>query len=241
MQDWADRFLKDGCLVIDRLFASSMIDAAHDLFNRQYEDVDFDALETAYRVDEGRYHLPVPMEGVLAEDALLAHPMIVATMAALLGEDCRIDSLTFVVSLPGAPDQRVHRDHRSLFCETAVSSASLPPYAITLSIPLVDLDPECGTTRLWPGSHAVPSDGDALPEGSQAPIEPMLQRGGCHLMDYRLWHQGMANRSKAPRPILYATYVRPWFTDADNFARHAKLDLPEGGQLGSGVSKLLRR
>src|SRR5206468_13062791 len=49
--------------------------------------------------------------------------------------------------------------------------------------------------------------------------------GGCYFMDYRLWHQGAANRSDRPRPVLYIIYARPWFTDLVNFGKHARLRL----------------
>jgi hypothetical protein len=44
-------------------------------------------------------------------------------------------------------------------------------------------------------------------------------------MDYRLWHQGAANRSNRPRPVLYIIYTRSWFTDLVNFRKHARLRL----------------
>ena len=35
-------------------------------------------------------------------------------------------------------------------------------------------------------------------------------------MDYRLFHQGMGNRSQTIRPMLFCAYHRPWFKDYTN-------------------------
>ena len=43
--------------------------------------------------------------------------------------------------------------------------------------------------------------------------------GSAVLFDYRLHHRGLANRSTSgeSRPLLYLTFGRSWFTDAENF------------------------
>ena len=42
--------------------------------------------------------------------------------------------------------------------------------------------------------------------------------GDAILFDYRVLHRGRANASDRPRPLLYFTYARPWFTDATNYS-----------------------
>jgi hypothetical protein len=43
--------------------------------------------------------------------------------------------------------------------------------------------------------------------------------------DYRLFHFGGANRSARRRPVAYAVYARPWFSDRHNFPRHRDASL----------------
>ena len=42
--------------------------------------------------------------------------------------------------------------------------------------------------------------------------------GDAILFDYRVLHRGLANTSAKPRPLLYFTYGRAWFTDATNYS-----------------------
>ena len=50
--------------------------------------------------------------------------------------------------------------------------------------------------------------------------------GDALLFDCRVWHGGTANRSGAPRPVLYNSYQRPWFRDQVNFAQQEPLVIP---------------
>jgi hypothetical protein len=53
----------------------------------------------------------------------------------------------------------------------------------------------------------------------QPQFDPVADVGDCLLVDYRLLHMGMANRSDNVRPILYNIYQRPWFRDSKNYAK----------------------
>jgi len=53
------------------------------------------------------------------------------------------------------------------------------------------------------GSHGVDADKVTEYQDSVVPV------GSCLLMDYRLLHCGLSNRSGKERPILYNVYCRP--------------------------------
>jgi ectoine hydroxylase-related dioxygenase (phytanoyl-CoA dioxygenase family) len=57
--------------------------------------------------------------------------------------------------------------------------------------------------------------------------DPYANVGDCLLMDYRLYHAGLANKSDKVRPILYITYFRPWFKDFVNYHKHPSLLIDE--------------
>jgi ectoine hydroxylase-related dioxygenase (phytanoyl-CoA dioxygenase family) len=94
------------------------------------------------------------------------------------------------------------------------------PYALNVAIPLVDLTPETGTTKLFPGSHNRSWSEDQFEL-------PYIARGGCYLVDYRLSHQGTENRGAAERPIVYLVYARPWFTDIKNYGENVRINIAE--------------
>jgi len=123
-----------------------------------------------------------------------------------------------VVSHPGAEDQHVHSDGGSLFGDSPLEPL-LPPYAITVIVPLVDMNSETGTTRVWPGSHRMTKED--LDHAD--PDDPVVSKGSILLMDYRLQHGGLANRSTGPRPILSLVFARPWFRDVVNFEKQPPL------------------
>ena len=222
----AELFRKNGYLAIKRLFDPALIDALRGEFERQFGALA--ALEgrsaTFKNVGERRLMLPVKLEGRFLDPALYANPHLTALLGALLGRDHLIDNFTCVTALPGAGAQRLHADHPDLFPESAELRERLGPYSITVAIPLVDLTPETGTTRVFPGSHRGPA-GDN-------PALPYVARGGCFLMDYRLRHHGTENGSPGQRPIVYIVYARPWFTDANNFRRWPRINI-DGADLAS--------
>ena len=93
----------------------------------------------------------------------------------------------------------------------------LPPYAVTLCVPLCDLTEDNGPTALYPGSHRaalrakVPNEARLKRQfKAQAMTGPL---GDCFLFDYRLFHCGLPNFSREPRPILMLVFTRAWFRD----------------------------
>jgi hypothetical protein len=218
---FAERFAEQGWLRINGLFPRELVDAARAGYDDQFETLvtprEGHRGYTHADGDDKRFILTPRLTGAMLDPALWANPLVMAILAPLLGNDLLIDNLTIVTAFPGARDQQLHRDHAPLFPEQPQVGAGLNPYAITLVIPLIDLDEHTGTTRLVTGSHRGIAEG---------PSEfPLVQRGDCFLMDYRLAHLGTANRSDRARPMLFIVYTRPWFTDIRNLKRQERLRL----------------
>ena len=114
---------------------------------------------------------------------------------------------------------------------------------VTCFVPLVDVHRRNGPTELRPGSHAagdVYAFGRWLDAGDPrvACVAPELRAGEVLLFDYRVSHRGRANRSDAPRPVMYIVYsVRPGVRDRHNFLawwpamrpQHAPAAPPQSG------------
>lgn len=218
-----ESYAERGCLVIERMFDPALIDAARAEYQAQYDRFDPANLPLHMNVGEGRLHLPLTLRGALLDPGLYAHPLLLMILSSLLRTPFVIDNFTCVTALPGAGEQKIHRDHAPIFHERGTLAANLPPYAITVAIPLIDLDEETGTTKLFPGSMAEDGGADGSPPSFTEETCPYVPRGGCFMMDYRLWHRGMANRSDRDRPILYVVYAREWFTDIVNFKKHSRM------------------
>lgn len=145
--------------------------------------------EDALKVGSRRFMLTVEMEAPFLDEALYANPLVLPVLQQLLGPDLVLGSFASVTSLPGAKEQHLHRDNPLLFGPAL--NRFLPPHAINLFIPLREFNKTNGTTRLMPGSHLKPDE-----EGKLSPaLDPVVPLGCGLLVDYRLFHQGTANRS----------------------------------------------
>ena len=97
---------------------------------------------------------------------------------------------------------------------------------VTVFCPLVDVtvDPRNGT-ELLPDSH-----NGAVPEGGTATsIRPALAAGEILMFDYRCWHRGLANKSRAARPVVYLAYRLGGAMDELNTAPSDAPSLRGGG------------
>lgn len=173
----------------------------------------------------GRYAAVVPFEGPFLDPAFYANPAVLAMIGALLGEGACIGSLEAVVAEPGAGRQHQHVDGPLRF-DRMVGGAKrryrgdlsdLPPYAVTLCVPLCDVTEENGPTAIWPGSHRTALR--ARPPGGRQvdrefPEERLTGKLGLsYFFDYRVFHGGTPNFTAEARPFLMFVFVRPWFRD----------------------------
>jgi hypothetical protein len=224
----AELFLRNGCLIVRNAFEPKLIETLQREFtggySRYFQDRHF---PDALRVGDKRTMITLRVENTFNTPGFYANPRIFSLLRYLLGDAMIMGSMGAVCSLPGAGWQHQHRDHANIFDSTMVYPggdacyASLPPYAITVVVPLVSLNEATGSTRLWPGSH-LKLDRNALDGES---LDPMVEPGDCYLMDYRLMHGGMPNRSQLVRPIIYNVYYRPWFRDCQNYPLQAPLSM----------------
>ena len=243
-----EAFHQYGCVLLRGVFDSASVDALQHEFHDRYGMYDADQMAAqaelpapnpVYWVGERRYEITPPMGGVFGDPRLFANPLLRGLLHSLLGETMRLSGLTLVVSYPGAAPQHTHRDHPLLFDDPQILR-SLPPYAINVAVPLIDVDHDTGPTGIWLGSQHWPNEGDADP--ASMTVEP-FRRGDCLLLDYRTLHAGVPNRGTVPRPIVYMVYARTWFFDEINHPMRPSLGmtLEEYNNLPDDVKLLAAR
>ena len=173
----------------------------------------------------GRYAAVLPFEGPFLDPKFYANRPLIEMLSSLLGADYCIGSLEAVVSMPLSNRQHQHIDGPIRFDRSIARKkrgypgdlSDLPPYAVTLCVPLCDVDEENGPTALWPGSHRTALR--ARPPGESAilrgfPEEHMVgEFGRSFLFDFRTFHGGMPNLSREPRPLLMFVFTRSWYRD----------------------------
>jgi len=202
-------FRKDGALIVEEIFDSAVIVRARQVFGETYAQFCSEREDVA-RVGGQRFMMTVNMEPPFDDPQLFANPYLLPILSAALDNHFVIGAFGVVCALPTAPAQHVHDDGGNLFQRPDLDRL-LPAAAITVVIPLLEMNAVNGTTALWLASHR--DSGAINTEAS----EPVVREGSCMLWDFRLKHGGTANRGPFPRPLLYLTYCRRWFLDHLNF------------------------
>jgi len=114
-----------------------------------------------------------------------------------------------IISVPGAPAQKFHRDSRLPI------SWVLPSHRLfNVFVPLVNISQDDVGTQFLPGSHLMFSDKRLDLDIGEAPAWPA---GGIILFDFRLLHRGLEHMGGSARPYAYAVLGTGWARDDKNF------------------------
>ncbi|WP_181443574.1 phytanoyl-CoA dioxygenase family protein [Porphyrobacter sp. YT40] len=175
-----------------------------------------DATADKLFVSTGRFYTAVEIGDALARRDVLLPAAVEGVLTAALGPDFVFDSWGVINALPGAEEQHWHRDGGILFPGHPLENM-LPATAVTLAIPLVEMNDETGTTGFARRTHRA-GDHPEVPD-----YEPRVPVGDALLWDYRVFHKGMTNRSAIARPLIYATLCRDWWSDTQNHEGQARL------------------
>lgn len=139
-----------GFLIIEGLYEESFIDGLNNYFRKKYsayfEDKDY---SDALSVGDKRNMVSIGLDGPFNDPLFYGHPLMRPLFERLLGKDYILDSLDAVISLPGATLQQLHSDGGDLFDDNMKSSITIPAYAITMGIPLIEMNTTTGTTRMF--------------------------------------------------------------------------------------------
>ena len=218
----------DGALILEQIIDPALVLEAKEIFAQRYDRyLDGQKHDDALQVGDRRLMITVDLEPPLGRRELFANSWLFSVLRDTFEDDFILDAFGVVCSLPAAPRQHIHQDGGVLFPQAGLNRL-LPLTAVTVAIPLLEMNQTHGTTAIWAGSHRDEARADrarALAEGGE---EPLVREGSCMLWDYRLQHGGTPNRSSVPRPLLYMTYCRPWFTDHKNYRKQAPLRVSKG-------------
>ena len=224
LKEAVEIYTEDGCLLLNNVLSKDYVKTLHTSYIKKYSPYFKDKkFQNALRVGDQRFMVTIKMETPFNSQKVYANPLVYPIIENLLGDECIINGFGSVVSLPDAPDQNTHYDHPALFKEDKESSSKIPSSAITVITPLVELNEKTGTTVMMPKSHRYPQNVNA--DYGLTYDFPTAPLGSVILMDYRLRHYGMANRSGELRPILYNIYSRPWFRDYRNYKKQSALEV----------------
>ena len=210
-------FHRQGALSLKGVFPRDLIQRLKAAYFDEYAVID---KSTRSDVGDGdRYMCAVEIRTPFDHPLLYDSPLLFPVLRSILHNQVIIQSFGIVSSMPGSRQQQIHMDHPDLFKELSGFNKVLPCYALTVAIPLIDLDEQTGTTAIWLESHRDPNLalGQESRNNYEGAILPYPQAGDCVLWDYRTFHSGTENKTSRERPLLYLTVSRPWFDDTANF------------------------
>jgi len=218
----AQEFYKNGALGIKSAFSKTLIQELQAAITKQTGSTEDERIGGWQKIGPERYMSAIRIMPPFNTPEFYANPAVLAVIKALFAQTFKIDSLSAVCSYPGSGLQHIHRDHFSLFQFDNIC-AQLPPYAITVLIPLIDVDMDTGPTAIWEGSHRMIGVMDLMRKLKSKPdltgtSYPITKMGDCYLIDYRLIHAGMPNVTSKARPVMSIVYSRNWFHDSIGYS-----------------------
>ncbi len=232
----AEIYHRYGALMLRDVFPRGLIAACQQAFKEQSNRYR-EAIEQggALRVGDKRFMVTPKMSGAFADPAFFAAPLVLPILRKLLGRNAILGSMTAVASMPGAEEQKLHRDNPPLFEE--LDRRDLPPFLVSVMVPLIQLNHETGGTRIIKRSQTLRSS----EVGDMPSQDPVADLGSCYLMDGNVFHQGMANNSEHIRPVVSLIYQRPWYRDHKNFKKQDPMDISNNtvSNLPSDARKLV--
>ncbi len=154
----------------------------------------------------------------LSDPALIANPLVTSLLSQLLGEDFRCKFVSSDTCLRGSELQAPHRE--------LGTAGEREPRAYIVNVPLARCEKRNGPLEVWPGgSHLWSPDvlerhgvADDVQDGANPRLEEiaralpserlLLEQGSILIRDPGMLHRGTPNRTRRPRTMLTACFLR---------------------------------
>jgi len=210
--------------------------------------------EKNFHAKRGDKRYDVLMPQYLATPDIVANEKVLKLLGnpKVLGPELIALSAGTVIAESGAQTAHYHYDDKFLFGgdsfeNLGIAGGDLPPFAVSMFFPLLNMTKNHGPTEFCMGTNHYPGltrnalvwDERLAKEGTpfreledffygknnECPEKfrraPVVNEGDAVLWDYTITHRGTANLSPDLRAMAYVAYSRPWYRDNSNFADQA--------------------
>ncbi len=144
---------------------------------------------------------------------LIAHPLAVDLVRAVVGPQFLISNFTANIARPGSKSMALHSD-----LSLVIPEPWHDPWAVNIIWCLTDVTFENGATLFVPGSHLWRTRAD-VPADADARLIPFEAKAGSIIvMDGRMWHTSGANITPdQDRALLFGYYTAPFLRPQVNW------------------------
>ncbi len=238
-REYVERFQRDGYVLIEDALPVEFVAAVRHAFMKAMEakvarlglapvkptdgrDKSNDKVKIDFQPEGGnhdlnRWNMHLPTQSEFLHELLIANPVALPVIKALLGPAPVAFLIASDTPYPGSGFQNIHQD--------------FPRFGLTVNVPLVDFTEDNAPLEIWPGSHvrdgvfhtgkADLSEAEIKALVARVPGKRMLIKAGSMLIrDQRMVHRGTANTGTAPRPCLAI-----WYKNLDQY-RITSLTIP---------------
>ncbi|MCX5662804.1 MAG: phytanoyl-CoA dioxygenase family protein [Planctomycetota bacterium] len=210
-RELADRFHRDGCLLVPDVLTPGEVAALTERVDRIFADPRAKTTDTLY----GEWIATRLFEwDTMFRDMLVREPLI-SLVETILGPDCHLIANNFVRNAPGQAIDTFHVDDLLWFplpddLPRYDARTRFPCFLFNVQIPLTDLlTDEFGPTQFVPGSHysgRQPNDPRNPTFEGKGPVSIHCKAGDIYLQHSQVWHRGAPNKSTRTRYLLQQAY-----------------------------------
>ncbi|KAH8815401.1 putative phytanoyl-CoA dioxygenase [Xylogone sp. PMI_703] len=198
-----------------------------------------DAMKLKALGDQGPYNFvrgnlqqnPPPTLEYFHKDIFL-NPIVLHVTSTHLGSPPRWAYSSSNVALPTDPASDIPPQSQPTHSD-AYFEHPTHPFALVISVPLIKMTPENGSTEVWLGTHegfdsrlqeagtSISNAGGGIGDERKAArrkirpeIQPVVKKGSVILRDIRLWHGGKPNLTNEARVMLSMVHFAPWYRNS---------------------------
>jgi hypothetical protein len=158
---------------------------------------------------EGRYEYLMPFKAPFNTSFVYQDERMRSILWDFFGGRFKLELPTIITSKAGSKNQRWHSGNNYLFHP----EERLPPYAVVVGVPLVDVPVERGPTEVCPRKNMRFYQGYTC--AKKGGIAFPTELGTIQIFDYKLLHRGPANRSDKDRPMVSLVYSKLFYMNQD--------------------------